>query len=719
MAEELPDIEAIESSLKTTWAERDRLIEELRAIRFMENEPDIPTELEAEIVRTPIAYSIIERVVGMLTADPIGITVPPASETDKAQEASSKMEKWTHAALNRLQDQTDDDVIDRFVECLVADGHGCMRMLHAPQLWKGYPRRSKNQEDEEYNKSTEEWKKGRSIPISFAWVDPLNVYPAWDEFGLAYVLETDRRNLSLLNKERFNVAKEQPDIWTLIREKSGDTADVSFQQLWTRDTLTYAVEGEIVHHQKHKYGSPPYVYSFGQGISTRDPGKMGMSLLYPLRFLLPYLDRLLSQKGTAIRLWCWPTPVLKQSVQLSVTGPEGGPAPLRSLEVVPGKLVSLYPDEELTFLVWEGNGPDADEMVSLIMTMIERAGLADVLYGQGSTGDSGYLVNQLIAAARMKLKPLVAHANRSIQAMIRCLWDIVEYQIKQTVYVYETGKGRGWIGIGPDDLGGYRQVEVTLNPIMPVDAYARSSQAINELRAGLRSRRSAMEMIGIEQPDEEEQRILVDQWKQSPQVQQLLVNEAIKRAGLKLQEPEPGPAQVLQQLPGMPPALQQVAQQQLGSQPPPEAEGMPGAGGVPPEIVAVVQQGLSQGVPPTHVAAALLSQGVPPEVVMQALVQAGLEPQIAQAAVQQAMQMLQAGEQGGMPGGVGQPGPNVRGMPQAAVEAAPGVQAAPGAPPPQAGAGIPAPTAGRQVRPSGVATGRAPGKKMRGMESRR
>jgi hypothetical protein len=664
-----PDLPAIRARLKSEWAERDDLINEMRALRFMEVEPDVPAAYDSEIVRSPTGYQIVERMTGTLTADDPLITVPPAKEGDQAVERASNLERSTSALLAELARQQDADPLERFIECLLADGHGAMRILYAPQVWKGYPKRDKKggESDTDYTRRTEEWKRGRPIPIHWAWLDPLNVYPMWSEAGLEAVLETDTRDIATLNPGTWNIMDNPPELWELTRSSSGagsaQGGQVEFTQLWTRDTLTYAVNDVVVHHQKHRYGRPPYVYAYGISPSTTERKYRGLSILFPLRHILPQLDRMLSQKATAVRLWCWPTPIIRVgSNQALLAQMSNGQAQIesgipRTIEIVPGQTVTLYEDEEISFLTWQGNGPDADEMVALMMQMVEKAGLADVMYGQGG-GESGYMVNQLIAAARMKFKPIVAHAERGMEQLIQALWDIVEYQIKQPLYLYDTqtdsrGKAKGqWLALKPEDLDGYRQVRVKVNPMLPTDTYAKSSQAINEVRAGLRSIPSAMEMIGIEQPDEMEREILWDEFKRDPVIKNLLVAEVAKRYGIKMaQEQAPdmqmGADALAQVMGGLPPALQQAILAGM------MAQQQPGAGQVPPQGTAV-------------------------------------------------------------PPGIGQVGPQVMG--------APGVQAIPPQPTPTTrqlmpqGTAVPAPTAGRHVRPAGVATGRAPGAKRQGQE---
>jgi len=239
--------------------------------------------------------------------------------------------------------------------------------------------------------------------------------------------------------------------------------------------------------------------------------------------------------------------------------PDGQP---RELVVAPGETVVLWPGETLAWLAWAGNGPDVDELIQIIMNFVERAGISDVLYGSAGSGDSGYLVNQLIAAARMKFKPLIDHAERGLEQAIKVLWDIVEFQCKQPLYVYNREQGKeGWMGLGPEDLNGARQVYVALQPVMPTDSYAKTSQAINEVGAQLRSRRSAMENIGIEQPEEMMDEIRVEEWEKTPEVQAFLTAEAVRRAKIKIAEqqaPSMTPEQLQAILPTLPPALQQA-----------------------------------------------------------------------------------------------------------------------------------------------------------------
>lgn len=656
-----PELLQLRKRLEERWADRNSEIEWFRRLRFMEIVPRVPVAYDSTVIRTPKAHQIIERMTGTLTTNPIEIKVPPAANTAKANAQSSKMEKWTKLALEQLQKQAGQDNIERFVEHLLADAHACWRLLYARNYWQGqgnyptrrkiesdaefdrrarhwYPKRNKGETGEDYDKRTEHWKKGRPLPISWSTLDPLTVYPMFSEMGLVCVLESDKRDVATLRPDQWQLKKASPELWELLRGKADGQGQVEFTQLWHRKERVYAVNGEIVDRQKHQYGAPPYIYGMGIGTTSNEAGKMAVSVLYPLRYILPAFDTVLSQKLTASSLYAWPTPIWKASKDRF--GDDGNPT--EGKELVPGETMTLWPDEEIGFLEWRGSVPDLDELIVMLDSMIKEAGLASVLHGVGQAGESGYRLNQLIAAARTKFKPIIAHTERALEQLIHALWDIVEFQIQEPVYLYSKGKGKGesgWIGLGPDDLDGYRQVEVKLSPIMPTDAYARSSMTINQVKTGLLDVRTALEDLGREQPEEIMDALLADEWKRDPRVKAVLIEEAIKRMKIKIgKSKEIAVSELIQLLPSLPPAFQQA--------------------------VMMVLQG----------------QGQPPG----------------------------AGGQPGQPGG-GRPGLR---PPAVGVTAAPGVAAVPPVPGvPQAGGMV-----GRQVRPSGVGTGRAPGVRRTGME---
>jgi hypothetical protein len=192
-----------------------------------------------------------------------------------------------------------------------------------------------------------------------------------------------------------------------------------------------------------------------------------------------------------------------------------------------------------------------------------------------------------------------------MERLCQLIMDIVEHQIKQTLYVYRSAQNAsGWVKLDPADMQGYRQVRVKVNPLLPTDEYARSSRAINEMKAGLRSRASAMEMVGIEQPDEMMRAIDVDNVKQHPAIQAQLAQEALKRYGVKMQEASPGPSgmDVMQQFgnyaPGLQQAMQVMAAPGVPANPGPPTMPPQGLAGMPQQGPVMQPRGIGTGMAP-------------------------------------------------------------------------------------------------------------------------
>lgn len=283
---------------------------------------------------------------------------------------------------------------------------------------------------------------------------------------------------------------------------------------------------------------------------------------------------------------------------------EGEP---RQIEVRPGETVTLYEDEDISFLVWQGSPPDAHHMTNMVQTMISRAGLSEVFYGGSMSGDSGYKINQLLAAARVKFRPIVAHMERAMEQLMQLLWDIIEYQIKQELPVYAMNAQK-WYSLSPEDLDGYRHVHVAISPLLPTDLYATSSRVINEVHAGLRDISSAMEEIGIGQPDEMKRAIRIDQIINSQPMQAILMEEAARRYGLKVEEAQPTVSgdNLLDQWGDLPPALQEAiaayAMSQQGTSPDTNVMAAPGTMALPEQAMNQPQNQLARTIQPSGVA---------------------------------------------------------------------------------------------------------------------
>ena len=258
------------------------------------------------------------------------------------------------------------------------------------------------------------------------------------------------------------------------------------------------------------------------------------------RDLLKTLDRLLTQKASAIRMYAWPT--------VMVTG---GPYSIdqaraewtREIEIEPGGVLQLLPGEVVQFLSWPGAGPDIDRQITTILQMLQQVGISDPAMGVGA-GQSGYAMSQLIQATRMKFAPIQQHGEAAFEDQIQLLLDIVENVMPHPIYLYPDGE-RNLYRMGPSEIKGQRQVRVNLTPTMPSDRYANSSRVIAEYTSGLVSRRHGMEELGVDDPQAMELEILWDEIKRRPPILQIMEDMVKQSMGLEMLEQQGGPEQAM------------------------------------------------------------------------------------------------------------------------------------------------------------------------------
>jgi hypothetical protein len=618
-AGEAPDVaslaafcESVSSEARAIWTEMDEL-------RYRGHTIEVPSGLEADIVRTPLANANVTRATATLMDQGLKISIPHNQEEYEGAGRDDRLETLIRAVLEQMRRQKGQDVDSKYVEAVGHYGQGGMKLVYAPQLWRDRPKRERSESDEAYNDRVDEWiRKQRRLPFNWSWVSPLEATPIWREDRLVAILQQSERSADTIYWQGFNGRPTQEWIDSVSRDaNSGASKNLTVQEYWTEETVTYAIDGQVVSHQKHHYGRVPYTWSYGISPATRDPKYQGQPILWDMSEILKSLDRLLTQKNSAIRQWAWPT-IMVTPGQYSVDQSTGSWT--HQIEIEPGGIVQKLPGEVLEFLMWPSAGPDIDRQIALYLQLLQTVGISDPAMGVGD-GQSGYAMSQLIQATRMKFGPIQQHCEAGFEDLITLLLDIVEDVMPHPVYLYPHGD-KHLLRLSPKEIGGQRQIQVRLTPTLPTDKYANSSRIIAEYNSGLISRRAAMEGLGIDDPQAMEMEIIWDQMKARPPIQQVMEKMALEGMNMQLQEEQPEQPltqeQAMQQLmaeaQNNPALLQALMAGQMGGPPgaPPGLEHLqaptPGAGimaapGVPvipptPQPSAGQMRGMAGGLNP-------------------------------------------------------------------------------------------------------------------------
>jgi hypothetical protein len=424
--------------------------------------------------------------------------------------------------------------------------------------------------DRVYHSRTEQMKLVAPYPIATTDVPPETFYYVKGEDGMTFACEVktvpwfdtlQRFGAGLDRKGRVvtdDRAWADPHSLGLARAEwdqvMSRTKTLTLVEAWNWQTCRYLLigpgqaassaynlgNGTLVREVRHGYGDPflktlrgPYFHALGITTASRLPERAGLSILFGFLRMFVLLDSLYTMRANAAFMTGFPAfkRTLPPGSIPGVTNVAGG-APYgldgteaqAEEEIEPG---SIYP-YDVSPVEMPRAGPEADKLIADIRGMLELA-LPSIVSGVVSGDESGYALNQAAHLARLAWDPIVSNAEIALAE--RTGWEswLIEKRIGETVYAWgeQEGRGRkqrgskaGWLGIGPDDLGGVHRYKARLDPETPSNKVI-EIRAIREQMdpaAPLITYEDAVEQAGSN-PDEVERSWLLHGLKQSQEIQ--------------------------------------------------------------------------------------------------------------------------------------------------------------------------------------------------------
>ena len=542
---------------KTEYFERDAVDKNMYDLYHGSYVQELPAHVKADPIQTGYATQFIDRVMGIFTHTAPSFSMEPTGEGDEAVKHTTEVETFLNALFPAMEQEADEATWHMQTQDVLLYGRGISQMPPAGSIfWHNYPLPEDGEESAQYNKRTEEWKKGRRLPLAWRHVPAMGSYPETDNFGLAEICTTEIRSLRRLKNE-------YPKKTAFFEEAFGvdNARKLSFLKYANREYLGYFVGAEndpdpkVLSIIAHHCGEVPYIYIKGKTSSSNKPEHATKSLLYHMRPLILYLEKLLVQKGTAIRIWCWPQLVIKRKLD-SVMGDDGNPI-ARNFNLEAGTTLELVEGEDVSFLVWTGNPPDIDEQIAIIQRYLDRMGLSSVMYGTtASDASSGYAINTLIQAAQSLFGPIGERLGMGYTRAGQLALKNVEL-LGQRVYVYKRPTS-GWISLDGSQIKGYYNIRGIVRQTLPQDMPAKTMMAMN-LTQGDNPLSSMYkvrtEILEDRSPDVTERQILLEEYKRSPEARAWRIQKALKEADMLLEQPQVAAAQMQGPLP---PALAQL-----------------------------------------------------------------------------------------------------------------------------------------------------------------
>ncbi len=564
-----------------------RIATAMRSLCRLQAEPRIPPQYRAitRSVKTPFVRDAAHRITSSLLAKPPVVHVMPKdTERKDYREAAATASRADMALIERLNKERGQDINYNLTYQLVRDGDSVLKVLHRPEAWANFPlRESDRQDGEELLGKQKDFKLSADLPILWRDVDRMSLVYEGGEYGDDWVIEYGEYAKPYL-KTRYKMVEYNGQLSDPARLISGKPMPEGLQSsasgITTKVEFFNADEWHVIIDGSSAPGFPqanpyaPYLPYFRASAYDCE------SLLYSLLFLVPRLDELLTMKLNWAYLGAYPIPKLETSASsqnidvysgpIGNAGDDAGNTPDQKSKITfsPGKFMEVPYGKTLSFLSPPSVGQDLNELVSILKTLIDTAGVPSIMRGVSGAGDSGYLANQLRAAAQMSYKLAMIALQRQEEKAIEFTHWLISHRIEQTVYVLgwtetnpNTGKSsktaeKAWLGLSPGDEGKTLPKNVAdLSKVATVDIRYRAQMVTDEQAAAmvalqltqapkpLYGRRHALEtLLQEEDPDAILDEIAVEEALNQEPLKSMVIENALRDAGLSSpQPPAPSP----------------------------------------------------------------------------------------------------------------------------------------------------------------------------------
>lgn len=507
---------------RASW-DLDRDLYYMNHYRLQEGEK----KADREMIQVNKATNTVDITYSILTLHPPKITAQPISPSAKADKNADKVEKFIAGALyiNNLrfqEDQTAKAIFDQ-----VCYGRGAMFSGWDPEL---------EGEAEEYSE----------LPVIVKYVNHRNLY------CLRGGNRRDIAQMYCLNRtaEDLEAEFDKPIYHSSPRSKANRATEdeqLVYKEVWWykgREVWNCMAAGGTWLKPPKKmpyYTRLPYTEFIGRGTTSEDLHLQMLSILYPLREAIQVMERWLNIGTETVLHFADPPVVYDQRLgDINMDTGASIPVHLSPGESLRDKIQSYPPSDA---------APGVYKFIQIAEQMVEEGGFSRWAYANVNP-ESGPVVQGMNANDRIRLTVYQRNAELAISAVIQKMLDCA-YAFARTdaegkpnkdkpsarkLQVFSEGE-RSAIALSPQDLKGWL-VTANLSTKLPTDEARDIAIAANAVQSGLPISQYTIlqRFLGIQQPAEEQRRIMVDMWKRDPDVIQMAKVRAMAETGQELTE---------------------------------------------------------------------------------------------------------------------------------------------------------------------------------------
>lgn len=340
-------------------------------------------------------------------------------------------------------------------------------------------------------------------------------------------------------------------------------------ELRVRNTIIFDNEAILGPRIMEGYDDLPYTFQFFK--PTQDEAAGWHSIITPLESSVALMERTFNRRAYQIDVFTGLPLIMKSQ-------------PGRKVQVDSGlyNAITISPDESMEFPRWPGNPPEVQMHLDFLRSRVQQSGFSDVMFGSGQSQIAGYALSQLGDQNRIRLEQPIKHIQLLLTTWAKKTLRLLKnFTSGATICVYGIHKGKDYLDyVDMDTLEGYT-IRAEIRPNFPNEEQRKVAMATQV--KGIVSNYTIMDRyLGIEQPEDEEERLLIEAVTHHPAAQNYMIMKELKKradagdevAAMTLQAMQSGGLAGTPGRPGEPPnPAQLTGTQSPTGQPVPQALG--------------------------------------------------------------------------------------------------------------------------------------------------
>lgn len=497
---------------RSLYQERDLVMHRIRRYRLMRHKPYMPKSYQRQLggenaVKIPIMYRLVQTAVNSVAKGFPTILVEPIVPEDRRN--ADELGRALNLLIQSVENQAHVPFLYSLYFNLFGDGLGVTKTQRGP--WSGFPLPAESEDPKDYIMRVAEYMQDNPLPFTTRVVDPLTFYPPLDEYGKGVTIESAWRStrevlqhlhltadMSSSGLAFHKVPIDHP--WPDLEFPPGIPPTIRIDEVWSKDEVGIVIQGDRdVWVFENPTGTLPYTWGFAEPTGVHDPTNVGMSVVYPLYYLAPWIDTMAGIMS-AWSLFAAPTPFTTQDPD-----PRIRPTMEQKIDIFqPGKMYHFPTGRKPGILQAPPVGANVLDYINFLIQAADRGGLPALVSGSDVGSRLPNLTFQAAyEAATDRLRPAVQSAEHIIAGTLYKMLEVVSdtnipVKVNGWDYVSDPdNKQRTWAVIKPDQAKKKRQITVSLAIDSTQDQIAKGTHAQFMVSAQLWDLATAMRFAGV------------------------------------------------------------------------------------------------------------------------------------------------------------------------------------------------------------------------------